>query len=164
MTIGLRFEYNQAQFKALSKKLSSFERSDVLHQTLEDVGEFMRGKLRDYPAYRYVSRKAAYGQSFQSDKQRRWFFAALKRGEIPDKQPRRTGTLGEGWRILYNGPHQLDLANPVPYAKYVQGTDPHPHAAQPRMAGWKGITAWLKTVHSEIGRVGMKNLKKWVDS
>ena len=32
--IGLRFEYNQAQFKALSKKLSSFERKDVLGQTL----------------------------------------------------------------------------------------------------------------------------------
>ena len=69
MPIGLRFEYNQAQFKSLSKKLDSFERKDVLGQTLGEVGEFMRGKLKEYPSYRYVSRKAAYGVSFFSDKQ-----------------------------------------------------------------------------------------------
>ena len=51
MPIGLRFEFNQAQFKALNKKLNSFERADVLHQTLEEVGEFMRGKLKEYPGY-----------------------------------------------------------------------------------------------------------------
>ena len=162
--IGLRFEFNQGQYKALSKKLDSFERTDVLHQTLEEVGGFMRGKLKDYPTYRYVSRKAAYGKSFFSDKQRRWFFAALADGRITPGRPNRTGTLGEGWRITAVGPKQLDLVNAVPYAKFVQGTDPHPHAAQPRMAGWKSITYWLKEFKSEIGRVGMKNLKKWVDS
>ena len=151
MPIGLRFEFNQAQFKALNKKLDSFERADVLHQTLEEVGEFMRGKLKEYPGYKYVSRKAAYGKSFQSDKQRRWFFAALADGRITPGSPKRTGALGEGWRILYNGPHQLDLANAVPYAKFVQGTDPHPHAAQPRMAGWKGITAWLRRFTARSG-------------
>lgn len=164
MPIGLRFEYNQAQFKALSKKLDSFERKDVLGQTLGEVGEFMRDKLREYPSYRYVSRKAAYGQSFFSDKQRRWFFAALADGKIKPGQSNRTGALGQGWQIQHNGPKQIDLVNAVDYAKYVQGTDPHPHAAQPRMAGWKSITVWLRTFSSEIGRVGMSNLNRWIAS
>lgn len=162
--IGLRFEFNSGQFKKLSTKLDKFERGDVLGQTLGEVGEFMRGKLREYPSYRFVSRRAAYGVPFFSDKQRRWFFAALADGRITPGRPNRTGALGDGWRITSNGPKQIDLVNAVEYAKYVQGTDPHPHAAQPRMAGWKSITYWLKTFHSEIGRVGMKNLKRWIDS
>lgn len=163
MPIGLRFEYNQGQFKALSKKLDSFERLDVLGQTLGEVSEFMRDKLRKYPPYRHVSRKAAYGQSFSSDRQRRWFFAALAEGRIKPGQNNRTNTLAEGWRIVSNGPKQIDLVNEVPYAKFVQGTVTD-QARQPRMVGWKSITTWLRTFQSEIGRVGMKNLKRWIDS
>ena len=161
--IGLRFEYNQAQFAALSKKLTSFERKDVLGQTLGEVSEFMRDKLRDYPSYRYVSRKAAYGQSFSSDRQRRWFFWALGSGLIKPGQDNRTRTLAEGWQINQTGPHQIDLFNDVPYAKFVQGTVTE-QARQPRMVGWKSITVWLRTFQSEIGRVGMSNLKRWIAS
>ena len=161
--IGLRFEYDQRQFKKLSDKLTSFERKDVLGQTLGEVSEFMRDKLRDYPSYRYVSRKAAYGQSFSSDRQRRWFFWALGSGLIKPGQDNRTRTLAEGWRIVQSGPKQIDLVNEVPYAKFVQGTVTE-QARQPKMAGWKSITAWLRTFQSEIGRVGMSNLKKWIAS
>ena len=163
MAVGLRFEYDQAQFKKLSDKLSSFERKDVLGQTLEEVGGFMREKLRDYPAYRYVSRKAAYGQSFFSDKQRRWFFAALAEGRITPGKANRTGALGEGWQIVKTDPKALNLVNEVPYAVFVQGTVTQ-QARQPRMAGWKSITIWLRTFKSEIGRVGMKNLDRWIKS
>lgn len=163
MAVGLRFEYDQTQFKALSDKLDSFERKDVLGQTLGEVAEFMQGKLRDYPPYRYVSRKAAYGVSFFSDRQRRWFFAALAEGRIKPGQNNRTGALGEGWRIQQSGPKQLDLVNEVPYAVYVQGTITQ-QARQPRMAGWKSITVWLRTFKSEIGRVGMRNLDRWIKS
>lgn len=161
--IGLRFEYNQAQFKKLSDKLNSFERSMVVNQTLEEVGSFMRYRLREYPPYRYVSRTAAYGQPFSSDRQRRWFFAALAEGTIHPGQNNRTGALGEGWRIVAAGPKQIDLVNEVPYAKFVQGTITE-QARQPRMVGWKSITVWLRLFSSEIGRVGMTNLKKWIDS
>ena len=110
-----------------------------------------------------MSRKAAYGQSFFSDKQRRWFFWALGSGLIKPGQNNRTGTLGDGWRIVQSGPKQIDLVNEVPYAKFVQGTITE-QARQPRMAGWKSVTVWLRTFQSEIGRVGMSNLKKWIDS
>ena len=44
----------------------------------EDVGDYLVNVLRSYPPQNYVTRKAAYGQTFFSDKQRRWFFAALE--------------------------------------------------------------------------------------
>lgn len=160
--IGIRFEYNQAQFKKLSDKLADFERKDVIGQTVGEVGEFMRGKLRDYPGYRYVSRRAAYGVPFFSDRQRRWFFAALASGElkIGDNRTRR---LADGWQIKQTGPKQIDLFNAVPYAKYVQGTMTE-QARQPRLVGWWSVTRWLREFKSEIGRVGMTNIKKWIDS
>ena len=162
--IGLRFEYNQGQFKALGDKFNSFEKQMVLSQSVNDVGQYMLYRLREYPAYRYVSRIAAYGRSFVSDRQRNWFFWALGAGIIHPGQNNRTGKLGKGWEIKQVNPKQIDLVNAVEYAKYVQGTDPHPHAAQPRMAGWKSITVWLRTFSSEIGRVGMKNLQHWIDA
>jgi hypothetical protein len=163
MAVGLHFEYNQAQFKKLSNKLNSFERNFVIGQTLEEVGEFMRYRLREYPGYRYVSRKAAYGQSFSSDRQRRWFFAALAEGRITPGRANRSGKLGDGWRIVKTDPKALNLVNEVPYAVFVQGTVTQ-QARQPRMAGWKSITIWLRTFKSEIGRVGMKNIDRWIKS
>jgi hypothetical protein len=161
--IGLRFEYNQAQFKALGDKFNSFEKQMVLSQSVNSVGEYMRYRLKEYPAYRYVSRVAAYGRSFVSDKQRRWFFWALDAGIIHPGQSNRTGTLGRGWEIKQTGPKQIDLVNAVPYAKFVQGTAQE-QARQPSMAGWDGITIWLREFKGEIGRVAMKPIEKWIDS
>jgi hypothetical protein len=46
---------------------------------LAALGEYLIGTpgkaLRHYDPYKYVSRKRAYGQTFQSEKQRRWFWA-----------------------------------------------------------------------------------------
>ena len=162
MPVGLRIEYNSAQFKRLSDKLNSFERKQVLGQTLHEVGGFMRDKLREYPPYRTVSRRAAYGVTFFTDRQRRWFFWALGEGLINPGQNNRTRNLADGWRLVEHA-KQLDLINEVPYAKFVQGTITE-QARQPRMVGWKSITTYLRTFSSEIGRVGMSNLKRWIDS
>ena len=161
--IGLRFEYNQGQFKALGDKFNSFEKQMVLSQSVNDVGQYMMYRLREYPAYRYVSRIAAYGRSFVSDRQRNWFFWALGAGIIHPGQNNRTGKLGRGWEIKQAGPKQIDLVNAVPYAKFVQGTAQE-QARQPSMAGWDGITIWLREFKGEIGRIAMKPIEKWIDS
>jgi hypothetical protein len=161
--IGLRFEYNQAQFKSLENKFNRFEANMVLSQSVNDVGQYMLYRLKEYPAYRYVSRVAAYGRSFVSDKQRAWFFWALGAGIIHPGQSNRTGALGKGWQIKQTGPKQIDLVNAVLYAKFVQGTAQE-QARQPSMAGWDGITIWLREFKGEIGRVAMKPIEKWIDS
>ncbi len=161
--IGLRFEYNQGQFKKLGDKFNSFEKQMVLSQSVNDVGQYMMYRLREYPTYRYVSRIAAYGRSFVSDKQRNWFFWALGAGLIKPGQSNRTGALGKGWEIKQVNPKQIDLVNAVPYAKFVQGTAQE-QARQPSMAGWDGITIWLREFQGEIGRIAMKPIEKWIDS
>ncbi len=47
---------------------------------VDDVSEYFLNVLREYPPQKSITRKAAYGVSFFSDKQRRFFFAALKSG------------------------------------------------------------------------------------
>jgi len=53
---------------------------------LEAFTEYVIGNeehgLRHADPYKYVSRKSAYGVTFFTNKQRRWFWGAVKRGEI----------------------------------------------------------------------------------
>ena len=79
------------------------------------VGDYLVNVLRAYPPQQYVSRKAAYGQTFFSDRQRRWFFAALAHGDLEIPYPR-TQTLSQGWRRLDD-----IVVNEVEYAKFVMG-------------------------------------------
>ncbi len=73
------------------------------------------------------------------------------------------GALGKGWQIKQAGPKQIDLINAVPYAKFVQGTAQE-QARQPSMAGWDGITIWLREFQGAVGRIAMKPIEKWIDS
>lgn len=74
-----------------------------IHQVLDDAEGYSLDVIRkEQPPYKYVSRKAAYGRSFFSDKQRRYFFAALKDGRI-DTPYRRTGTLRGSWSASRQG-------------------------------------------------------------
>ena len=79
------------------------------------VGDYLVNVLRAYPPQQYVSRKAAYGQTFFSDRQRRWFFAALAHGDLEIPYPR-TQTLSQGWKRLDD-----IVVNEVEYAKFVMG-------------------------------------------
>lgn len=78
------------------------------------IGDGRRG-LKHYPPYKYVTRKSAFGQSFQSEKQRRYVMAAISRGEIDPGVPHRTGNYQRSWvtedtgartRIVGELPHE----------------------------------------------------------
>jgi hypothetical protein len=84
--------------------------------------------MREYPERMHLRRRDVYGTPFVSDRQRRWFFAALRDGSlvIPRK---RTMTLARSWNALY----QRDArgasvtigsnANMAPYNIYVQSEE-----------------------------------------
>lgn len=60
---------------------------------------------------------------FVSDRQRRWFFAALNSGQISIPYSR-TGNLGRSWTTeIRTSPMELigEVGNNVPYGPYVQG-------------------------------------------
>ena len=99
------------------------------------VGDGSHG-LRHYGTYRFITRTAAYGQPFQSDRQRRKFFAMLRNGEINPGYPRRTGRLQRGWTVIPQGV-KTRIVNTEPYAVYVMGD--HGQARQPELAGWRRV-------------------------
>lgn len=98
-------------------------------------------RTANYPDNRRV------GQPFKSDKQRRWFFAALRKGQISVPY-QRTGTLGRGWRYDAGA---SSVVNTVPYAGQVMGDD---------QSDYFGNKGWLSTTF--IAAESERNDVPWI--
>jgi hypothetical protein len=160
MPIGINLRYDQGKFAKLGAKLSEMERRQVQHQMVSEVGKFLLGKVREYPPYRYVSRRNAYGKVFFTLRQQRWFFAALHEGLL-DLPYTRTNALREAWRIEpITGNLEVNLVNEAYAAPVVMGM-----GTQSRMSkkiGWKTVSEIRKTYDGQMGRVALRVLQAWV--
>jgi hypothetical protein len=156
--ITIHVEYNQGQFRKLRDKLDGFERKQVYHQSVGDVAKFMIGKFQVYPPYRYVSRRQAYGVTFFTDRQRRWFFAALRSGELQIPYAR-TQRLRYGWRSTTYAPGQIRIVNDVPYTRYVQSKPEQ--SRMMRLIGWDTAEDTMDRYEGEIGRVAFRRVDQW---
>lgn len=94
------------------------------------VGDDSHG-LRSYPGYKYATRLAAYGVSFFSDKQRRWFWANGGPDMIGNH---RNFSIREGWHIDGKGA-SIFIRNQAQGVGYVMGANYV--ANQPFLAGWR---------------------------
>lgn len=103
--------------------------------------EYIQNVARGYEPYKFVTRKAAYGVSFFTEKQRRWFFAALRSGEINPGVKNRTQALSKHWKIHGEG-RKAFLANDLPYAGYVMGKDDQ--SRHEAAVGWVTIEDRIK--------------------
>ena len=106
---------------------------EAADEAITEVQDYMLNVLRMYPPKNYVSRASAYGKSFQSDKQRRWFFWALNSGLI-NVPYRRTQTLSSGWHKVRSGIMGY-IVNYTPYAVFVMGE--RKQSRHEQMVGWK---------------------------
>lgn len=110
-------------------------------EVITTAGEYALEVVKEYPPQNYITRAEAYpdapaGPGWFSDRQRRWFFAALASGEISIPY-QRTNTLKDSWVLSIASSHAL-LYNGAPYAPYVLG-----YAFQSRhekKVGWR-VTA-----------------------
>lgn len=118
----------------------------VQQEVTTSAADYLRGQMRKYPEYTYVSRARAYGKTFQSDRQRRWFFAALRSGELVIPYPR-TMTLQRNWQIMRSGAADAMLVNDTPYAHFVQQS---PQARMMTYRNWRSIQT---VVMQEKGRL-----------
>lgn len=103
------------------------------------IGNASHG-LKHYPAYKYVSRKSAYGVTFFSDKQRRWFFANLKEGNL-NLPYTRTNKIADNWEKGGDRWRRV-IRNDTPYIGYVMGD-----TTQSRMSkkiGWRTTSRVIK--------------------
>jgi len=102
------------------------------------IGDSQSG-LRHPEPYKYVTRKSAYGTTFFTEKQRRWFWANGGPDMIGDH---RTGKSAEAWTYKpaeTNKGYNFRLINPTPGAYYTR--DDYGQARQPAKVGWKKVSA-----------------------
>ena len=117
----------------------------VQDAALEEAYEYLINVLRAYPPQRYVTRASAYGQTFFTDRQRRWFFAALNSGEI-NVPYQRTQGLRRAWNKHGFG-QNAKLINNTPGAEYVIGDKQSRHEER---VGWKTVD---KTIEEREERI-----------
>ena len=133
---------------------------DKLPEAAADAGvdsanAYLLNIMRINASKNYVTRKAAYGQSFQSDKQRKWFFASLNDGTLKIPYTRTQG-LSKGWQIEGSGRLSF-LSNSAPGADYVIGQGQSRHEA---LVGWKKVDNTLKEHLERIIRAFDAGVKK----
>jgi hypothetical protein len=115
----------------------------VLRVALKAIGTYIIGDgshgLSHPDPYRYVSRKRAYGKTFQSDAQRRYVMAKIRSGEITPGTPNRTGMSTSAWTMREtNNGYGLSLRNPTPGAYYTRSDSGQ--ARQPGLVGWRKVS------------------------
>lgn len=88
--------------------------------------------LRHEPSYKYVTRKSAYGFTFFTDRQRRWFWANGGPDMIGNN---RTGAIKNGWDFTDQGNwDRVSIFNQAPGVEHVMGDM---QARQPAKVGWR---------------------------
>jgi hypothetical protein len=139
------------ELQAKLAKLPDQARNDIVDDVNKDVLNYMKA----YEPYKHVSLKQAYG-GFVSDKQRRFFFAALEDGRITVPY-KRTQALSNAWTVIGKG-YQSIIANQQPYAGYVMGDNEQ--ANMMRLEGWKPISKRLKEHMAAIIKTADAAVKK----
>lgn len=120
---------------------------------------------KEIPPPKHVSRIEAYGRSFFTERQRRWFFAALKSGEItvPYKRRGPSGGVQSAWMISGAG-RRAYLSNDDPAAEWVYSEH---QARLNQLVGWRRVSqiidkytknivaSFTRGVASAIKRLGL---------
>jgi hypothetical protein len=118
--------------KDLARKLERFP-EPVQDAAIDEVTPYLINQWQLYPPRKRVTRRKAYGRTFDSAKQRRYFFWALNNGIITVPY-RRTQRLRKGWRQVGKGRKSI-IVNETPYAEYVQGNEDQ-QARLIKLVGW----------------------------
>ena len=131
----------------LEKKLKLLPDA-VQDAIVDEVSEYLLDVLKIYPPPKYVTRKAAYGKSFFTRRQQRWFFWALNNGYIRVPYHRTQG-LRKAWRIIDSGRNSI-IVNETQAALYTM--DDEKQSRHEMLVGWKIISEILRERRNQIIR------------
>ena len=124
------------------------------------AAEYLVERFKAQPSQKYVTRRRAYGVTFFSEKQRKWFFAALRSGEISVPYNRTQG-MRNSWQIIGRG-EDIIIANETQAAVYTMGDDTQ--SRHEKLVGWKTVGQHLKEGSGKLQKrmqaAGEKALKK----
>lgn len=109
----------------LVEKVRTIQDLRRIQAPLKAGGAHIAGRLKTYPPQQRLTRKAVYGESFKSGRQRRYFFWALAHGkiEVPYVRGSSPGSknLKQTWTVTMAGPLTVEVGTSTAYAPYVQG-------------------------------------------
>lgn len=126
---------------------------EVYMRGLRRVGQSIIDEASIYPPKNSVSRKQAYGSSFSSDKQHRFFFSALRSGTIQVPYRRRAETRG-GWQMLESG-LTIQVVNRTQGARYAHGEETQARLLE--LVGWRKLSAIVEVVNKRNSVVEIMN-------
>ena len=129
---------------------------DMKDAISDDVLKYMKDVLQAYPPPKRISRKSAYGQTFFTEKQRRYFFWALNKGII-NVPYGRTQDYRKAWEQVGTGYGSI-LANETPYAVYLQ--DDQQQSRLSAKIGWKKLGVVIKEHMKGILQIADGAVKK----
>jgi hypothetical protein len=163
----MKVSFKVRNVKAVQSFLASVPRG-ALKVALEAftkyiVGNDQRG-LKHTEPYKYASRKSAYGVSFFTPKQRRWFFWALNTGQIDPGSPRSNrGESSKAWNFTpIQGGYNYKITNDNP-AQYWARDD----KGQPRQiakTNWRKVSQVLADNYLGGIRAAVAAVKKHLAS
>lgn len=166
----IKMTYDQEKINKLSVLMSDIPKQGIpivieaitgwIIGEQSEAGNYWHG-LSHYPEYKYVTRAAAYGNTFVSDKQRRYVMARIREGSITPGKANRTFAMQRGWRAT-GTPYKNKVSNIMPYTKWVMGDNEQ--ARQPAMVGWRKVGDIVATNLKGAMRHAISKLNEWVKS
>lgn len=122
----------------LQRKLKRIEDLEPIKRAVKDAGTHVREKVSKYPPRKYVSIQDIGG--WASDRQRRFFFWALRTGriEVPYRRGQSPGSedLGQSWAVKTEKQGMSAvIGNDASYGPFVQ--DKSRQSRMHKAIGWK---------------------------
>lgn len=159
MADGIRLDYSDVAKAAAKVEGGAKVLFDNVKRATNEALAFAQNFIAKYP-----SKSSGKRMAFQSEKQRRWFFWALRSGQI-EVPYRRTGTLGKSWTTDVNATSDSIrgvLGNVRSYAQYVQDEELQ---AQMHKGHWPTVQMLLRAPAARMGRFfeqAMERTKEWL--
>jgi hypothetical protein len=148
----------------LIRKLEKLGRLDKVHAGIRSAGMYIKGLMTVYPAQTHIPLSAVGG--FKTDKSRRYFFWALKKGiiDVPYRRGQSSGSeaLGRKWTSKYNrNKFESVIGNNATYARLVMGGK---QTKMMKMIGWKTVDKVAKEETKKVGEMVFRAVKRAIES
>lgn len=146
----IKVTLDQASYQKAMAALSPQRFMERLGEASQQAGTFLLENVKRYPSGPTALDKRAAVDAW-TPKQRRWFFWALRTGQIVVPY-RRTGILRESWKLrMQTTPHQIQVivSSDTPYGPYVMGSK----QAIIHRARWSKLSKLRKELEPTVNRI-----------
>lgn len=112
-----------------------------------------RHGLKHYPAYKYVTRRSAFGVAFFSARQRHYVMARIREGSIDPGAPHRTGEFQRSWHMEGEGA-KTRIVGTLPHERW-------PDRLTERV-GWRPVDDIISTNYKGAIRASQTAVNMWL--